>query len=121
MSAPGTAREVLVAAREFLADERHWARGAYAIGKSGRAIKDVQKAEKCCAIGAIARVAGVKPVDVEKGVNAGNAAMWRLTKLVGQPGNFLPACVHVTKFNDSATHPALIAAFDRAIAACDDH
>lgn len=94
--------EVLKAARELISDPKHWTQYLFARDDNGNSTQPVSVRAVCwCALGAIDRVSG----DDE---SAGDDALDALMEVV-EEGN-------VSTFNDSHTHPEVMALFDAAIA-----
>jgi len=97
-----TAITVLSRARTLIADERRWCKRAYAVGPMGISVSPQSAfARRYCALGAIRR------------------AGWELGLLVEDAGSVLEwqTRIPVPDWNDTRTHPEVIAKFDAAIAA----
>jgi len=110
-----TPHELLIAARALIASPDNWCRGAYWIGKSGKKVKDIKRAVRFDLIGALARAADVRPVDVEKGKNAANEALRLVLPGMREQGFYLWDAAKVA--NDKSSHEELLELIDRAITA----
>jgi hypothetical protein len=96
-----TTLEVLKAAREKIADPAHWTKGEIARDKFG--MDSMSKSPDACAWCAMGAIWNVSP-NVEVRAEAFNAL--DVQTYLGVP-----------EFNDSHTHPEVLALFDKAIAA----
>lgn len=103
-AAAPSVREVLTKARELIADEKRWTRDCSARNAAGNYVSVFDDSAACwCASGAIWKASAAQ-------VNLCETAM---------------ACLRhecrmgVAGFNDRHTHAEVLAAFDRAIAACE--
>lgn len=98
-----TIKEVLIAARAKIADPANWTQGSLAKDDESLTCGVLSEHARCyCAIGAIIASAHSDNCDV------GGQAVLYLDKFTD--GN-------AVNFNDTRTHPQVIAAFDEAIAA----
>lgn len=61
-----TPLEILQKARDLIADEDHWTRGAYARNEEGKDVEPWRSdAVRWCAVGALARVVHFRPGEIE--------------------------------------------------------
>lgn len=88
-----TEHEVLVAARNLIADPKDWAQGNYDVDGG------------LCIVGAIAKAAGVSHGEA----HMGHPATLTIDKVIGTSGT--------ARWNDTHSHTDVLAAFDKAIAA----
>ncbi|MCZ7496292.1 hypothetical protein O8B39_17465 [Agrobacterium rhizogenes] len=93
--------QILKEARALIADEKNWTQGAFARDANGRSER-IDRAICFCSIGAIAKVART---------NLGSPVPAPVLKALG-----VTAHCRLAQFNDSHTHPEVLALFDRAIA-----
>lgn len=99
-----TTLEILKAARELISVPERWTRDYYAKTEDGLNVaSNDPRAVKWCALGAIER--GGKH---DRGASSDTEDF--IEKLIGNPSRSLAS------FNDSHTHPDVLALFDRAIA-----
>jgi hypothetical protein len=101
-----TPLQILIAARELIADEARWTQNAPARGKSGREVDPNGRHAVCwCLLGAIDRVGGRETFISFSG---GHYAI----KALCRDG------LDITAFNDApaTTHPEVLAKLDEAIA-----
>lgn len=99
-----TTLEILKAAREKIADEKNWMQREFAQDGNARGIEPTSpEACKWCALGAIRAICETQSIW---------DAMDALRK--GFPGGYRD--YSIAMFNDSHTHPEVLAVFDRAIA-----
>lgn len=107
--------EVLKAARELIADEKHWTQGAFARDKDGKGLlaSDICSPEafSFCARGALARVLNWNPHDHRYAQKESE-----LTRLIVRAANGNDICnTTVSDWNDSSPHEVVLAGFDAAI------
>ena len=99
------AKDNLIAARELIADPAHWTTGTYARHKNGNSIgPEESNACQWCSIGALRKVMGSPAILCVTGSEG--------AALSEQMDGF-----DIASFNDTRTHAAVIAAWDRAIEA----
>lgn len=104
-----TTEEVLIAAREKIADEKNWTQKEYLRGGSGEPLmaKDVAKACQFCAIGAVfAALCDVEYCNMFA-VECESPYILALNRASGGS---------IFRFNDSHTHAEVLGIFDEAIA-----
>jgi hypothetical protein len=99
-------KEILIRARKLIEKPERWAKRTYGLYGG-----------PCCAEGALMRV--VRPEEYRDALRALLAAACPNAEALSYPYlHGLSAAV--TKWNDSHTHAEVLAAFDRAIEACDE-
>lgn len=91
--------ETLIKARDLIQDKAHWIKGVLAADKDGYECS-VSKAARWCSVGAVFNIQGDE--------NGHSPAFKALSDA---------ADGSIAEFNDSNTHAAVIAMFDRAIEA----
>lgn len=102
-----TPKQILIEARELISDPKRWAQGAPARNARGISVSVVdEKAQSFCSFGAIYRSANMED--------------W--TETLYKAHGFLQdeMCGKILDYNDTHTHEEVLAAFDRAIASCDE-
>jgi hypothetical protein len=98
--------EILKAARDLIADETKWTQGCSAKDAKGEYVSPLSVEAVCfCAIGAVSKVSGQPAFVADKSEPA--RYLW---EVIGVRDQF------VFEFNDTHTHPEVIALFDKAIA-----
>lgn len=102
-----TPHQLLVVARDLIADPAHWTKGAFARNANGaRTSASDPAACRFCSAGALLR-ANLKTS--ESTADTFNQAVRLLTRETGG--------LCISAFNDHRTHPKVLAMFDRAISA----
>lgn len=97
-------REILVAARELISVPERWTQGSLAESRLGRPIGPSTPGAVCwCALGAVQKVADDLNMPFGGAVSHLNKA----------------GPINLGLFNDTHTHPEVVALFDRAIASCE--
>ena len=95
-----TTKEILIAARAIIAEEKNWAQEAYAKDKDGMFTGVGSSNAVCfCSIGAIRKIT-MEPFDA-----------------MGVLGSYMGGSI--IAFNDTHTHKEVLAAWDEAIASLD--
>ncbi len=104
-----TVRDVIVRAREIIADKKHWCRGIWAKDVAGNQVSVYSaEAHSFCAIGAISRAS------IELGESLGVGDLIRdATHELNKPSQ---TSFHISHVNDNKGHAAVLALFDRWIA-----
>jgi len=103
-----TAREILVKARELIADPKRWTQRAYARDAYGSVISATSpSAASWCSVGAVL-CAAVSQETLSEGDKALAFLDSNATNKFGTTG-----------FNDTHTHPEVLEVFDRAILAAE--
>ena len=101
-------REILVAARELISQPERWTQGAYARDLNGLRVSPGGPNAVCwCAIGAMAKVAGLSSGEMEDSRAA-------ITLELAAESNGV-----IAEWNDASDHESVVEAFDRAIAQCE--
>lgn len=92
-----TAKQILLEAAKFLSKPGCWTKGTYGNWGvwEGRNIEG----HKCCTVGALARVANCKPVNIEGKVSDDNQA--EAGRIAGNLLRFTIKCASITTWNDS--------------------
>ena len=114
MSTKMSKRDVLIAARALLAKRGNWTRGYFAVDSAGNEVlANSPKACKWCALGALGKV-------VDHGSHADfNGAQDACEALRQALDGEWPAQVNDSREKGNGLR-AILAGYDRAIAACDD-
>ena len=104
-------KQVLINARALIADPAHWTRGELACTAEGQSVAWCDpSATKWCAQGAIYRAAYDLVADQKEATRIGNGA----AKSICRPRRLF---MSLTIINDRQGHAAVLAAFDKALAA----
>jgi hypothetical protein len=103
--------QVLINARALIAERAHWTTGTLACTANGRRVAwHDQSATKWCALGAIYRAAYDLVGDPKEAMRIGNGVARSISRTRWFGGR-LPI------MNDTRGHAAVLAAFDKALAA----
>lgn len=98
--------QILKDARALIADEKNWTKDAFARNSSGEKVDPTNEGAVCfCAIGALAKAAGVNP---EGELPAENLLVSEMLEWDARDS--------IPDFNDSHPHADVLTLFDRAIA-----
>ena len=104
-------KQVLINARALIADPARWTRGALACNANGRKVDwSDRSATKWCAHGAIYRAAYDLVADQKEATRIGNEAA---KSIYGPHWLFVSLAI----INDRQGHAAVLAVFDKALAA----
>lgn len=96
-------KEILVAARDKIADEKNWTQGEFARDANGDDVNAVSNKAVCwCAIGSLI---SVLPEDL----SFDSVSLWKLVDSASGGSSYA--------FNDSHTHAEVLGLFDKLIAA----
>ncbi|MET0708729.1 MAG: hypothetical protein ABWY82_18090 [Tardiphaga sp.] len=107
-----TPKEILSEARELIERPEHWCQSQFAYTADGRATHAADIAAcKWCMDGATQKISAQRRIPAK----VRNECWKRLAAAVEQFGPF-HASNTVSEFNDTHSHPAVLAAYDRAIA-----
>ena len=117
-----TVKEVLIKARELIAEPEHWCQGWYGKDENGDEVtffEDSDKTVKFCSLGAVRKVLHQEPGLRSWGPEyeeIRDGAIQAIAKCEKPDADSLAAEEVVINFNDTKTHEEVIAAFDCAIA-----
>ena len=103
-------KEILIKARELIAQPEHWTQYEMARDVDGNPVEwDAREAYSFCSLGAIDRASNWQNDD------AVEMAFTKLKLWARENTN----CDMITEFNDHTTHAKVIAAFDEVIQSCE--
>ena len=103
-------KQVLIKARALIADRNHWTRSFFACTEAGQPVAwYASSAAKWCAMGAIYRAAYDLAGDRDEAARIGTKVAKSISPLW--------LCSGLMMMNDARGHAAILASFDKALAA----